>query len=192
VAVNPKSIYFSRLIRLSMGLGIVGALFSACSSTTSPATESALRSKSVAPKDLGAGWAGAGFNIRTTIPIPCITNGCNGREPPGNAYEVMDINRITGATFDESVAWFSNPATAFDAIRRNAPRISQEVGTPLLKVPRIGSANQLGLAYSYPHLPTYNLDYFVQEHGYIGYFVYTGPKSGDAAMKIAVKRFSQS
>jgi len=37
---------------------------------------------------------------------------------------------------------------------------------------------------------SYNLNYFVEEHGYIGYFVYTGPKSGDIAMDVAVKRFS--
>jgi hypothetical protein len=43
------------------------------------------------------------------------------------------------------------------------------------------------LAYSTPG--AYHLTYFVEEHGYIGYFVYTGPRSGDAAMDVGVDSF---
>ena len=67
-------------------------------------------------------------------------------------------------------------------------RDSQAVGVPVLQAPRIGSAQQLGLVYSEPG--SYNLNYFVEEHGYIGYFVYAGPVSGDGAMEVAVKKFS--
>ena len=188
MAATLKIICLSRLIRRSVGVGLIVALSAACSSPTTPATESALKAKTVDAEGLGAGWAGAGLYTRTTIPIPCITGVCSGPEPPGNAFQNTFLNRITGANFDEYIAWFPNPATVFDAIRRNSPGISKLVGIPVLQAPRIGSAEQLGLAYSSPG--SYHLTYFVEEHGYIGYFVYTGPRSGDVVMDVAVKRFS--
>jgi hypothetical protein len=187
VGAALKIVRLSRAFWLWVGLGLIVALSSACSSPNTAGSESALRAKMVDAKELGAGWAGIGLYTRTKVPIPCITGRCNGPEPPGHAYEVMDINKITGADFDESIAWFSDPATAFDAIRRNAPGISQEVGFSLLHAPRIGTDQQLGFTYSAP--ASYNLIYFVEDRGYIGYFTYAGPKSGDAALESAVKRF---
>jgi hypothetical protein len=188
VAVPPRIVLFSRFMRTSVGVALIVASFAACSSPNSPPTKSALRARTVEANELGQGWFGARLYTHTTIAIPCISGPCSGPEPRGNAFQSSFNNSVTGADFQETVAWVSNPATVFAAIRQNAPGISQAVRVPVLRAPRIGSDEQLGLVYSEPG--SYNLNYFVEKNGYIGYFLYTGPVSGAGAMEVAVKKFS--
>ena len=89
MAVTPNVAFLWRLMRTSVGVGLIVALFAACSSPSSPSTKSALSAKTVDARGLGAGWAGAGLYTRTTIPIPCIAGRCNGPEPSGNAFNSL-------------------------------------------------------------------------------------------------------
>jgi hypothetical protein len=163
VTMTPKIIGFSRLV----GVGLIIALSSACSSPNTPGSETALKSRLVSASDLGSDWslARAPSYFRNQIIFGCESH-CVRPQPRGDG--VRESFNSGESSFRETIVWMTNPRPLFDELEHDLR--TQSPGFE--PAPRIGPLKQFGLRLiGSPKPTTDSFNYFVEAGGYLGFIL---------------------